>query len=195
MCKGIDIGYQYDIILQYSRLFSTFTNSKEEVLNMPNYAGFWRRFAAHLIDGIVLGIPVTILVALLGVGTASLSNNINSEEGTVAFVLGFLAAYSVVFIITFIGSWLYYSLMESSSNQATLGKMALGIIVTDLEGNRISFGKATGRYFSKSLLPGLIAIIPILGWIGSIAWFVTAAFTEKKQAVHDMIANTLVIKK
>lgn len=73
--------------------------------------------------------------------------------------------------------------MESSAKQATLGKMALGIVVTDLEGARIGFGRATGRYFAK-ILSGLI-----LG-IG----FLMAAFTERKQGLHDIIAGTLVVK-
>ena len=82
-----------------------------------------------------------------------------------------------------VAQWLYFALMESSSKQATLGKMALGIRVTDVNGNRIGFGRATGRHFAK-ILSGLI-----LG-IG----FLMAAFTEKKQALHDMIAGTLVVK-
>ncbi len=80
--------------------------------------------------------------------------------------------------------WLYYALFESSSKQATLGKMALGIVVTDIDGNRISFGRANARFWSK-IISGMI-----LG-IG----FLMAAFTEKKQGLHDMIAGTLVIKK
>jgi uncharacterized RDD family membrane protein YckC len=74
--------------------------------------------------------------------------------------------------------------MESSSKQATLGKMALGIIVTDLEGQRISFGKATGRHFSK-IVSGIIL------YIG----FIMVAFTEKKQGLHDMMAGCLVVVK
>ena len=79
--------------------------------------------------------------------------------------------------------WLYFALLESSAKQGTLGKMALGIRVTDLDGNRISFGRATGRYFAKFIS----AIILYIG-------FIMAAFTAKKQALHDIIASTLVIK-
>ncbi len=81
-------------------------------------------------------------------------------------------------------NWLYYSLLESSAWQATLGKKALGLEVTDLDGNRISFGRATGRFFAK-----IISSI-ILG-IG----YLMAGFTEKKQALHDILAGTLVIRK
>jgi len=75
-------------------------------------------------------------------------------------------------------------MMESSDKQATMGKMALGIIVTDLEGNRVSFGRATGRYFAKILS----ALILLIGYM-------MTGFTQKKQALHDMIAGTLVILK
>ena len=72
--------------------------------------------------------------------------------------------------------------MESSAKQATLGKLALAIKVTDLNGNRISFGRASGRYFAK-IISGLIFCIG----------YIIAGFTEKKQALHDMIANCLVV--
>jgi uncharacterized RDD family membrane protein YckC len=80
--------------------------------------------------------------------------------------------------------WLYFALMESSAHQATLGKMALGIIVTDMQGQRLTFGRATGRFFAKILSGCMI-------YIG----FIMAAFTERKQALHDMIASTLVVRK
>lgn len=84
----------------------------------------------------------------------------------------------------FILHWLYFALLESSSKQATLGKMAIGIIVTDLNNNRISFGKATIRHFSKILSL-------VIFFIG----FFMAGFTKKKQALHDIIADTLVVIK
>jgi uncharacterized RDD family membrane protein YckC len=89
-----------------------------------------------------------------------------------------------MFIIRTILHWLYFALMESSTWQATLGKKALGLEVTDLEGKRIGFGRASGRFFGK------ILSVLIL-WIG----FIMAGFTEKKQALHDMLAGTLVIRK
>ena len=80
--------------------------------------------------------------------------------------------------------WVYYAIMESSPQQGTLGKMAVGIAVTDLKGNRISFGRATGRYFCMYLT----AITLFIGYI-------IAAFTGKRQTIHDMIASCLIIKK
>jgi len=87
-------------------------------------------------------------------------------------------------LVTFALGWLYYALMESSKNQGTLGKMALGLKVTDMEGNRVSFGRATGRYFGK-IISGMIMMIG----------YILAGLTEKKQALHDIMASCLVVKK
>jgi len=127
------------------------------------YAGFWKRFAAWIIDAIIL-FPLSFVITLL-----------------INWVWWF---WGISWIINMIVGWLYYSLFESSSHQATLGKMALGIIVTDLNGDRISFARATGRHFSKILS----ALILFIG-------FIMIGFTEKKQGLHDMIAGTLVVNK
>ena len=138
---------------------------------LVQYAGFWRRVAAALIDYVTVQIVVSaVSIGALGFAFAP------SRLATAASV--------IVDVVTLVGVWLYHALMESSSLQATLGKMALGIVVTDLEGKRISFGRATARYWSQ-ILSGLI-----LG-IG----YLMAGFTERKQALHDMIAQTLVVVK
>jgi uncharacterized RDD family membrane protein YckC len=74
--------------------------------------------------------------------------------------------------------------MESSARQATLGKMALKLAVTDLEGERIGFGRATGRYFAK-----------FLSWLTLLVGFFMAGFTQRKQGLHDILAKTLVISR
>jgi len=81
------------------------------------------------------------------------------------------------------GYWIYEAAMESSAKQATVGKMVLGLKVTDLEGHRISFARATGRHFAKLIS----AMILLIGYI-------MAGFNERKQALHDMIAGTLVVR-
>jgi serine phosphatase RsbU (regulator of sigma subunit)/uncharacterized RDD family membrane protein YckC len=124
------------------------------------YAGFWRRFVAAFID-VILTIIALLFVILLMVRLS------NAEFTPIALL---------------IIPWIYSAIMESSSKQATLGKMALGIIVTDLEGRRISFVKATGRYFCK-----VLSILSL--FIG----FIMAGFTKKKQALHDMMTNCLLV--
>jgi len=106
------------------------------------------------------------------------------ETAAIGMVGAFAGAMAMVWIFTIIAGWLYFSLMESSKFQGTIGKLALGIIVTDMEGNKISFGRATGRYFGK-------IVSAIILYVG----FMMAGFTEKKQGLHDILASTLVWKK
>ena len=129
-----------------------------------DYAGFWRRVGATLIDSILIGVVGGILVAIL----AAISDG--------AAIVGY--------IILFIGQYVYYAVMESSSYQATVGKIALGIKVTDTAGRPLGFGRALGRNVAKILS----ALILYIG-------FLMAAFTERKQALHDIVAGTLVVKK
>ncbi len=131
------------------------------------YAGFWRRVAAALIDGLLLSVVTVPLTLAFGDGDAYADAARSS------------AASSISVVIT----WLYSALMESSTKQATVGKMALGMIVTDLEGRRIGFGRATGRHFAKILSALILGI-----------GFLMIAFTQRKQGLHDILAGTLVIK-
>jgi uncharacterized RDD family membrane protein YckC len=154
------------------------------------YAGFWLRFLAYIIDAIILGvfaIPILIGTAMiLGLGT--FLGNLPHTGGDV-FADGFpplLAEYlSLAGLVILVGTWLYHALLESSEWQATAGKKALGLLVTDLNGARVSFARASGRHFAK-IITGLIPL-----GIG----YMLAGFTEKKQALHDMIAGCLVLRK
>ncbi|HEY5614918.1 MAG TPA: RDD family protein [Bacteroidota bacterium] len=151
-----------------------------------SYAGFWKRFAAFLLDQIILWCVGLLLLVpffgMLGLGIfESAMTDSEPSEGMIAAILG---AYFGSLMLIVLAGWLYYALMESSAKQATLGKMALSIVVTDMNGNRISFGRATGRYFGK-ILSSLIF------YIG----YIMVAFTEKKQGLHDMIAGCLVVNK
>ncbi|HXW68087.1 MAG TPA: RDD family protein [Dissulfurispiraceae bacterium] len=125
------------------------------------FAGFWNRTAAFIIDFIILILAASISIYAF-----------NSKGIFNDLVLGMMLP------------WAYFSLMESSDGRATLGKMALGITVTDLNGKRISQGKATIRFFAKYLS----ALILFAG-------FIMVRFTKKKQALHDIIAGTLVVLK
>ncbi len=136
------------------------------------YAGFWKRFAASLIDSIILMVGAGIIGVILGIAAFASGN----EEST--------ALEAVANLVGVVIDWLYAALMESSASQATLGKMALGIKVTDLDGNRIGFGKATGRHFGKIIS----ALMLLVGYL-------MAAFTARKQALHDIMAGCLVVEK
>jgi uncharacterized RDD family membrane protein YckC len=147
------------------------------------YAGFWRRFVAMIIDGIVFSPVFLIFFAASGLfGLMSGATAPRDMEGIAGalFGLGIFAG----FLVMIVGNWLYHTLMECSRHQATLGKMALGIKVTDMNGNRISFARANGRFFGK-LLSGAVMNIG----------YIMAAFTVQKQALHDMLAGCLVVLK
>lgn len=139
------------------------------------YAGFVRRWAAYFLDSLVLGIPIVILAMVMGMAMTGGDLLSSSQSGT------FQAVY---YLMIFIAKPLYYAGMESSASQATLGKMALGIKVTDESGNRLSFGHALGRWFAAAL-----------SYITLYIGFLMAAFTDRKRALHDMVASTLVVDK
>jgi uncharacterized RDD family membrane protein YckC len=121
------------------------------------YGGFWKRVLAWLIDALVVGAGTGIIIA---------------------------ATFGVGVVVLFCGHWLYEAFMTSSAWQATLGKRALNMVVTDENGGRLSFGRATGRHFAK----WLSAMVLCIG-------FIIVAFTPKKQGLHDMIAETYVVSR
>lgn len=127
------------------------------------YAGFWMRFIAYIIDMAVLSVVASGLSVLL-------------------FLMKTAGTFSGIFILGI--TWLYYAFMESSEYQGTLGKLAVGIQVTDLSGKTIDFSQATGRFFGKFLS----ALILFIG-------FIMIAFTKQKQGLHDIISGCLVVER
>ncbi len=139
------------------------------------YAGFWRRFSAYIIDGVIIGFFINTFYWFL-------VNQLQSGLMGLDFPRDVI---NIIFTpLVLIISWSYYSGMESSPFQATLGKLLVGIYVTDLEGKRLTFGKATGRFFGKVIS---VLILTIGYWL--------AGFSKKKQALHDMMAHCLVLRK
>jgi uncharacterized RDD family membrane protein YckC len=145
---------------------------------MVQNAGFWWRFLAYIIDGIIVNVATSIISGILGLGAGTSMAMLEGGSDSVMATSVLLSA-----VLSLVLTWLYFALMESSSMQATVGKLAIGAIVTDLDGNRISFGRATGRYFAKILS----AVILMIG-------FIMVGFTARKQGLHDMMAGTLVWK-
>jgi uncharacterized RDD family membrane protein YckC len=139
------------------------------------YAGFWIRLVAYLLDAILLNIVFGIIAAILGI------NLIPADPATIdAEYMGKMGSLELVAVVV---TWLYFALMESSARGATVGKLILGLRVVDDQGARISFLRATGRFFAKIIS----AVILLIGYI-------MAAFTDRKRALHDIIAGTLVVK-
>lgn len=152
------------------------------------FAGFWLRFVAYLLDSVIIGFAVTVLFVpfffLMG-GVAMLETlPRHAERVDPAQFMAFLSLILTLAAIAAVAKWLYFAYLESGEKQATWGKQALGIYVTDLAGQRVTFGRATGRFFAK-IVSGLIPL-----GIG----FIMAGFTERRQALHDMIVSTLVLR-
>ncbi len=160
-----------------------FTGVRYETgLGSATYAGFWLRFVAIIIDGIITTVAnYAVQIPLMLVLGVSARGGGGGGGGPGA---GFFVGMGFSWLVSISIPWLYFALMESGTKQATLGKMALGLTVTDLHGQRLSFGKASGRHFGK-ILSGIILCIG----------YMMAGWTERKQALHDIMAGTLVVKR
>ena len=155
-----------------------------------NYAGFWLRFVAYIIDAVLIYVVQSFvfipLFAMFGFSFAAQMGNPEAMTeaeaiGMIGPLMGMMGATMILGIVISIAYW---SIMEASRLQATVGKLALGLIVTDAHGNRLNVGQAIVRNLSKILSSMILCI-----------GYIMAGFTDKKQGLHDMIANTLVVKK
>jgi uncharacterized RDD family membrane protein YckC len=139
------------------------------------YVGFWWRVLAAIIDGFVLMVPqcfIGILAGMAIVTSTAAGGHLNQ-----------MAVNGLIRLLGAIVAWLYYALMESSAKQATVGKMAIGVRVTDENGARISFARATGRHFGKYLSMLCLGI-----------GFIMVGLTKRKQGLHDLMAKTFVVR-
>lgn len=154
-------------------------STQSEAINSTDiaYAGFVRRFAAFFIDGIV----VAVLAAAVTFPMAEVQPfETMTDPGEMFRTM--MAAQGPRSLVQLVIAMLYYTLQESSSAQATLGKRALGIKVTDLQGRRLSFAHALGRWAAAAL-----------SYLTLYVGFFMAGFTQRKQALHDLVAGTLVV--
>ena len=145
------------------------------------YAGFWRRLVAVIIDGLILmfvTFPINLMLHIPVFGW------MNQEEPNWDDLVTVIGASMTAIAIGAAISWLYSAILESSKLQGTLGKMALNIKVTDLDGRRISFLRATGRHLGKFLSKTLLMI-----------GYLIQPFTRRRQALHDLLAGTLVVRR
>lgn len=149
------------------------------------YGGFWLRFLAYLIDGavIMIGVCLVAIPLFFLTGFGAFLSEIHPEEdwnenGVWVLITVFFLFASASLVVT----WLYHALMESSEWQATVGKKALDLVVTDMAGRRVSFWRASGRHFAKMVSKMIYPFGHMM-----------AGFTEKRQALHDMIAGCLIL--
>lgn len=172
-------------ILTMNDTAATASSPSTTALDTPDlvYAGFWLRAGALLIDTVATSIifsPLSILSIWDTFSRFDWDHPETADPGFSGLQIG------LVFLGLLFG-WLYYSISESSTWQGTLGKRLLGLQVVDLNGHRIRFGRATARYCLKTTESFLCCI--------GLAGYVMAAFTEKNQALHDMVVGTLVVKR
>lgn len=141
-----------------------------------NYAGFWIRFLALFIDNIIISfamLPFNMVLQFSGLSSAA------KGQPPAMPSVSTLLLYVVIAVVI---PWLYFSLQESSAKMSTIGKRVCGLVVTDLNGQQISFGKATARFLVSNISYLTLGI-----------GFVIAAFTQKRQTLHDIMVGTVVI--
>jgi uncharacterized RDD family membrane protein YckC len=131
------------------------------------YGGFWRRGIAAAIDWLLIGVVVSLSIGYHG--------QLAPPHSTVKVVVYYALAVLLV--------WLYFVAMEASAWRATLGKRVVGVRVTTLDGRRIGVGRATARLLAKLLSLALLGL-----------GFVVAGVDARKQALHDKVAGTLVVR-
>ena len=139
----------------------------------PVYAGFWRRWAALCLDQLMIMVPLIGLTLLFGYMGGAFRNLARD---------GMPKIDGLYYFLYFLISPLYFALQESGPHQATLGKRALGIKVTDTDGKPLGFPHALGRWLAASL-----------SYLTLYLGFLMAAFTSEKKALHDVVAKTLVV--
>jgi len=144
-------------------------------------AGFWIRFAAYMIDGLIMTVVAVVLIGIF-VGIMILTDqSVDDESPPGPIIVAALLLVAVLIVV----NWLYEALMTSSPRGATLGKVALGLRIVRFDGAQLSFGRATARHFVKYIVTPAVPL-----FIG----YIMAAFTNRKRALHDILADTLVIK-
>jgi uncharacterized RDD family membrane protein YckC len=149
------------------------------------YGGFWIRVLAYLIDNVILSAAAAPLFFLLVLPTIVpvMHEAERNQEPSPEMVFAILSAGFIYVVLAFVGQWLYEALLTSSSWQGTIGKRVLRLKVVDEAGNRVGFGRATGRFFAKILSSWFLCI-----------GFIMVGFTDRKRGLHDMLAATLVMR-
>ncbi len=143
------------------------------------YGGFWIRFVAKFLDGLLLYVVGTVLAFFFGIFIALAGESGSPEGPNVVALVGIIFMQLLQFAIR-----AAYDTFFIGKYAATPGKMALGLKVITSEGDRVSYARALGRHFAEMLS----ALILLIGYI-------MAAFDAEKRALHDHICNTRVVKK
>lgn len=151
-----------------------------------NYANPGKRLVAYIIDAVILGVVFGVIAMILVLPTigsiAGAASEDMSDSESLSAIGTIVGSMGLLFVLSAVGGFLYFTLQESSKFQGTLGKRAMKIYVTDMKGHRLTFGGAAVRFLGRI----------VNGFTMSIGYLIII-FTEKKQGLHDMIASTLVL--
>jgi uncharacterized RDD family membrane protein YckC len=147
---------------------STPAHQAASATSSATYGGFWRRLAAYLIDSIIVFVVILMVEVFVRAFVTGDGSSVGAEI--------FLQCASIVV------AWIYFASQESSEDRATLGKQVMGLQVCDMQGRRLSFGRATERHFAKIISTAILLI-----------GFLMIAFTQRRQGLHDKIASTVVL--
>ncbi|QWT19773.1 RDD family protein [Bacillus sp. NP157] len=154
----------------------------------PEYAGFWLRFGAWVIDYIIITIPATFIAMAMGFQHAITTLFAQLETDQAAAMAQYMEEVRPISYVVLVIGFAYYVLFEASKWQATPGKLAVGIRVTNTEGQRLTMSRALGRNLIR-----LANAVPFIAVFLPLVFYVTAAFSERKQGIHDMLAGTYVL--
>ena len=143
--------------------------------------GFWIRFVAYMIDGFIVTVALGIVIGIVIVAIVLAGKSLDDSAETPLII----AAVIALIVTSIVINWLYEALLTSSPRGATLGKQILDLRIVRADGAQLSFGRATARHFLKVMVTPLVPL-----FIG----YLMAAFTAHKRALHDVLAETLVIR-
>jgi uncharacterized RDD family membrane protein YckC len=143
--------------------------------------GCWIRFVAYLLDAFIMTIAAVVVVGIFIAVILLVDESIDDSKDSPVIIGSVIVMVLALLVI----NWLYEALMTSSPRGATLGKQALGLRIVRADGAQLSFGRATARHFLKIMITPLVPFA-----IG----YLMAAFTARKRALHDVLADTLVIR-
>jgi uncharacterized RDD family membrane protein YckC len=151
-----------------------------------HYGGFWMRFGARFIDGIVLGVPLLILAALL------IPNLIRTQGDASNPAFARIAAFGVTFFLCYFVVLICYEVLFLRYRGATPGKMACGLKVVRSDGNSLGWGTSIGRFVMWNVVT---SGIPYLNFILILISGIMAGTDSEKRALHDRVCDTRVVYK
>lgn len=149
---------------------------------IPNYASFWSRLLAFIIDYMLVILVLSFIITLVVVfGFADIGPFIVEQEED--FIRNLSESWAPAPYIMFAAFWLYNAIMHSSAWGATVGKRMLGLYVADENGHRINFWQATIRFLGK-----------FISFFTLFVGFLVALIHPRRQTLYDLLAKTYVMR-